>query len=157
MENRMRNADKLKEWHTMVWSFWEEMKPTIYAPPVDECLDLAFIGIAGALGAQLREKSRYARQNKANQHNTEEDLAQCAIMLLTSVPSTFDHWKTVDTYPFTARWTIRTIAIRTGQCMSVPRYPSYILSPVAAISTIINLDAALPEELNKIRNTYKNT
>ena len=146
--------DELRQAHGDVWRFRAEMNGVFPTPGRDDSLVFAFTEVAEALDALMRENPVYKRNND-KEHTIERELAQCAMMLLTAVPSGFRDWDSLDTYKFVAVWTPRQIAIRVAMCLEVPSDIPYILRTIMAIGTAINLPEKLSQELDRMRDKYK--
>jgi hypothetical protein len=146
--------ENLRALWAAVWAFRAEMEDYFPTPGRDDSLAFAFTESAEAVDAQLRQNPRYKRNND-KAHSIERELTQCAMMLLTSVPRTWNGWGGLDFYDFVATWTVRNIAIRVGRCLEVSSDIEYILGTVQAINTAVDLSVTLPAELARMRAKHK--
>lgn len=73
----------LKQLHEMVWEFRKEMADHFPTPDVQDSLRFALTEAVEALDAMLRMQSAYKRNND-KEHSIPQELAQCAVMLLTA-------------------------------------------------------------------------
>lgn len=171
-------SEDLRELWTAVWAFRAEMEDYFPTPPRDDALAFAYTeGVGEALAAQhgwhdddldaaaifasrlvdaqLIQNPRYKRNNPDKSHSLERELTQCAMMLLTAVPRTWNGWNWADVPVYVSTWTVRNIAISVGKCLEMPSDIEYILGTVAAINTAVNLHAELFMELNRMRAKHK--
>lgn len=148
------NAIDLQTLHTAVWEFRAEMYNDFPTPGRDDSLAFAFTESAEAVDAQLRQNPRYKRNNE-KAHTVEQELTQCAIMLLTAIPSGFRAWADLDLYEAVFIWTPRNIAIRVAHCLETPSDIAYILQTVAIIGTAVDLPTTLPAELARWTAKHK--
>lgn len=146
--------DDLRALWAAVWAFRAEMEEHFPTPGQDDSLAFAFTEIAEAIDAELRKNPLYKRNND-KAHTVERELTQCAMMLLTAVPRTWNGWDGLQIYQTGLVWTVRNIAIRVAGCLSVPSDTEYILSTVVTINTAVNLHAELFMELNRMRAKHK--
>ena len=104
----------------------------------------------------MRLNPRYdGQRNNDRDHSIERELTQCAMLLLTAVPRTWNGWGGLDFCDFVATWTVRNIAIRVGRCLEVSSDIEYILGTVQAINTAVDLSVTLPAELDRMRAKHK--
>jgi hypothetical protein len=170
-------SEDLRELWTAVWAFRAEMEDSFPTPGRDDSLafaytegvgeslkalhgwpekelDAAVVWASGAVDAELRQNSVYKRNNE-KAHTIDRELTQCAMMLLTAVPSTFRAWGDLELFTPIAVWSVRNLALRVAHCLAVPSDIDYILQTVVIIGTVVNLSATLPAELNRMRAKHK--
>ncbi len=83
--------NELQECHRLVWAFRQEIEPYWATPDPLNSLRYAFCEAAEAMDAWLRAERPSDSRNNERQNDVLDELADCAIMLLTSVQ---------DEYPF---------------------------------------------------------
>lgn len=78
--------NKLQKLHAMVWRFRAVMDPFWATPEPVDCLRYAFCEAAEAMDAWLRQQRPGDSRNNERQPDVLDELADCAIMLLSAVP-----------------------------------------------------------------------
>lgn len=85
-------ATTLKECHAIVWRYRAELEPYWPTPSTGDALLFAFTELGEAVDAHLRSKPEYAR-NRDKDLSVLDELADCAMMLLTALPNVSDVWQ----------------------------------------------------------------
>lgn len=78
--------NELQECHRLVWAFRKEIEPYWATPDPLNSLRYAFCEAAEAMDAWLRAERPNDSRNNERQNDVLDELADCAIMLLTAVP-----------------------------------------------------------------------
>ncbi len=78
--------NELQKLHAMVWRFRAVMDPFWATPEPVYCLRYAFCEAAEAMDAWLRQQRPNDSRNNERQPDVLDELADCAIMLLSAVP-----------------------------------------------------------------------
>ena len=81
--------NELQECHALVWSFRKEIEPFWATPDPLNSLRYAFTEAAEAMDAWLRQNRPNDSRNNERQNDVLDELADCAIMLLTAVNPDF--------------------------------------------------------------------
>ena len=84
------NNNKLQECHRLVWAFRKEIEPYWATPDPLNSLRYAFCEAAEAMDAWLRAERPNDSRNNERQNDVLDELADCAIMLLTAYPEGID-------------------------------------------------------------------
>lgn len=152
-EIRGMTTDELKRLHKMVWDFRQDMEDYFPTPNQKDSLAFAFTEIAEAVDAQLRQNPTYKRNNE-KAHTVERELAQCAMMLFTSLGEAevkvFGYDLEGYQYPLDkiAYWVTE---LYTYSDDFVPEDCLWILS---AIAELIDLPLHLSAELERMRQKH---
>jgi NTP pyrophosphatase (non-canonical NTP hydrolase) len=77
--------NELQECHRLVWAFREEMEPYWATPDPLNSLRYSFTECAEAMDAWLRAERPSDSRNNERENNVLDELADCAIMLLTAL------------------------------------------------------------------------
>ncbi len=91
--------NELQECHELVWAFRKEIEPYWATPDPLNSLRYAFCEAAEAMDAWLRAERPEDSRNNERQNNVLDELADCAIMLLTVIPglnSLYSHYEMDD-------------------------------------------------------------
>ena len=83
--SQVQEAVDVAKLHRMVWKFRREIEPYFPTPSPLDSLRFAVTEAAEALDAYLRQNGDYKRNNDKT-HSIPQELAQCALMLLTAYP-----------------------------------------------------------------------
>lgn len=76
-------TDMIRDCHALVWRYRAELHDVWPTPPRDDAIRFAFTEAGEAMDAWLRLKGGYARNNDKTL-SVEDELADCAMMLLTA-------------------------------------------------------------------------
>ena len=142
----MTQSLKLKEWHEMVWQFRDAVEHNFPTPNRSDSLAFAFTEVAEAIDAQLRQNSSYQRRSEKS-HSVEQELTQCAMMLLTAVSQNNGQ----DT---SSPWTLRQICYLVAGALATHQSNDYLLAIVEMISTLVDLSSTLPVELARLQAKF---
>jgi len=140
--------------HKKVWVWRREVEEFFPTPTSLDCIDFAFTEAAEALDADIRKNAGYKR-NSQKAHSIEQELTQCALMLLSAIPW---HWNSRASdfyYTSMLTWTVRSICIRLGQCLETHRNYHFLLATVCAIATLVNLETQLPIEMKLLADKHR--
>lgn len=85
-------TDTLRECHRIVWQYRAELESVWPTPSTEDALLFAFTELGEAVDAYLRSKSEYAR-NRDKDLSVLDELADCAMMLLTALGSGWEFKK----------------------------------------------------------------
>ena len=91
--------NELQECHRLVWAFRKEIEPYWATPDPLNSLRYAFCEAAESMDAWLRAERPEDSRNNERQNNVLDELADCAIMLLTVIPglnSLYSHYEMDD-------------------------------------------------------------
>ena len=146
----MVRHEQLKALHKMVWEWRSEMEPHFPTPGRVDSLAFAVTEAAEALDAQLRQNPIYRRNNE-KAHTVERELTQCAMMLLTAIPKTWEGWA----ISAIGKWELKSIVGRVAEHYAWGCSPESLIFTLYGISTIVNLNETLPAELDRMRAKYK--
>lgn len=92
-------TESIRESHAIVWRYRDELQDVWPTPPRDDALRFAVTEVGEAMDAWLRLRGGYARNNDKTL-SVEDELADCAMMLLTAVgPEWAEEWKVALNYP----------------------------------------------------------
>jgi len=148
--------DELKQLHKMIWLFRREMEKYLPIPPLDERLACAYVEAGEALKAQLWRNPLYGRTVEPG-HDVLEELTQCAMMLLLSLPEDFFAGSLSPLIPNdfeTSGWTLEEICWMVGLSMLHSENRD-VLDVVAGINgSFVNLFESIPAELERMRLKY---
>lgn len=78
--------NELQKLHATIWRFREVMEPFWATPEPVDCLRYAFCEAGEAMDAWLRQQRPNDSRNNERQPDVLDELADCAIMLLSAVP-----------------------------------------------------------------------
>jgi NTP pyrophosphatase (non-canonical NTP hydrolase) len=96
-------VNELQECHRLVWAFRQEIEPYWATPDPLNSLRYAFCEAAEAMDAWLRAERPSDSRNNERDNDVLDELADCAIMLLTAVNPDFIHEEIqYDNYFYTA-------------------------------------------------------
>lgn len=91
--------NELQQAHKLVWDFRREMEPYWATPEPLDALRYAFTECGEAMDAWLREQRPNDSRNNQRESSVLDELADCAIMLLTAInpdhipPEHVDYWE----------------------------------------------------------------
>lgn len=148
--NKTELIATLTEAHRLVREFREDMHLYFPAPSREDCMAFAVTEVGEAVDAVLRQNPLYKRNN-SKRHNVEAELAQTAMMLLSTIPFSYIN---TDWLPRPEeRWELKYIAQRVVEAWALGSYRSIIFA-VATIATHIDLLPALRFELSLLRQKH---
>ena len=144
--------NELQKLHTMVWRFRGVMEPFWATPEPVDCLRYAFCEAAEAMDAWLRQQRPNDSRNNQRQPDVLDELADCAIMLLSAVP----FWELVTCpNPGQDEFSLDSICSVVARAM---RYPNLWFTLVAAnaISSYpgMNLEERVIDRLSRIADKH---
>ncbi len=87
----MTLAETLKRCHEIVWTYRRELEDVWPTPSTEDALLFAVTELGEAIDAHLRSKPQYAR-NRAKDLDVLDELADCAMMLLTALGPGGAYW-----------------------------------------------------------------
>lgn len=120
-----------------VWSLRRSAATWWPTPPTGDALRFAFCEAGEALDALLRENPAYAR-NHARERLVEEELVQCAIMLMTALGEDWRYGHIDCAFPDGRAWTdevARCVGLALAEFVAAPQAPTWrVWAEVALIA-----------------------
>ena len=127
--------NELQKLHQMVWRFRAVMEPHWATPGPVDCLRYAFCEAGEAMDAWLRQQRPNDSRNNERQPDVLDELADCAIMLLSAVPEV--NWEIARTelFPLEA---IDKLPQRLGELFKCFQSAFFVDDAVFTVSLIAN-------------------
>jgi len=149
----------IKNLHAIVWNLRRELWDTWLTPSPLDALRFAATEAAEAIDAQMRKDPRWAR-NHVKDLTVEQELAQCAIMLLTALGPEYDEKDIARLRIFSdTSSTLEYVFCLIGDALYMwspggDGWRVLALLALRNISLMIDLDTLLPQEADRFRQKW---
>lgn len=136
--------------HRTVWDFREEMEHLWPSPGLVDSLRYAFTEAGEAMDARLRETRPGDSRNNDRQASVEEELADCAIMLLTALGKDLPAY--YREYSMDGQYKLDGICLDVASALEHCAKADILLALHAIASYVPELEREIDERLGHIRS-----